>query len=161
MLIGTGGSGRQSLARLAAYIASMTVFCIEIQRTIVCWNSMKISRSYICSVVVRIRRLSFSSMTPKSRRKASERISITSTLPALSYLFSKDEYSNIYDSVRKAVVSLGQEETRVNMWKFFINRVRNNLHVILAMSPIGDTLRNRCRMYPGFINNTTIDTFHT
>ena len=29
------------------------------------------------------------------------------------------------------------------------------------MSPIGDSLRNRARMYPGLVNCTTIDWFHT
>lgn len=38
-------------------------------------------------------------------------------------------------------------------------RVRENLHVVLAMSPIGESLRNRTRMYPGLVNCTTIDWF--
>jgi dynein heavy chain len=52
------------------------------------------------------------------------------------------------------------EETADLLWNFFIERVRSNLHVVLAMSPIGDNLRNRCRMYPGLVNCTTIDWFH-
>lgn len=39
------------------------------------------------------------------------------------------------------------------------NRVRDNLHVVLAMSPIGESFRNRTRMYPGLVNCTTIDWF--
>ena len=39
--------------------------------------------------------------------------------------------------------------------------MRSNLHVVLAMSPIGDSLRNRARMYPGLVNCCTIDWFHT
>lgn len=38
-------------------------------------------------------------------------------------------------------------------------RVRENLHVVLAMSPIGESFRNRTRMYPGLVNCTTIDWF--
>lgn len=34
--------------------------------------------------------------------------------------------------------------------------VRENLHVVLAMSPIGESFRNRTRMYPGLVNCTTI-----
>lgn len=39
------------------------------------------------------------------------------------------------------------------------DRVRENLHVVLAMSPIGESFRNRTRMYPGLVNCTTIDWF--
>jgi dynein heavy chain len=63
--------------------------------------------------------------------------------------------------VRKPAISAGREETTESLWQFFIDRVRQNLHVVLAMSPVGDGLRNRCRMYPGLINCTTIDWFHT
>lgn len=43
--------------------------------------------------------------------------------------------------------------------KYFIERVRANLHVVLCMSPIGDPFRDRLRMYPAFVNCTTIDWF--
>lgn len=45
------------------------------------------------------------------------------------------------------------------MYNYFIERVRQNLHVVLAMSPIGDAFRNRLRMFPSLINCCTIDWF--
>lgn len=45
------------------------------------------------------------------------------------------------------------------MYNFFIERVRANLHVVLAMSPIGDAFRSRMRMFPSLINCCTIDWF--
>ena len=38
-------------------------------------------------------------------------------------------------------------------------RARANLHVVVAMSPIGEAFRNRVRMFPGLVNCTTIDWF--
>ena len=76
-------------------------------------------------------------------------------------LFGKDEIPGILDAVRKPALNAGLEETTDVLWQFFIDRVRSNLHVVLAVSPIGDSLRNRCRMYPGLVNCTTIDWFHT
>jgi dynein heavy chain len=45
------------------------------------------------------------------------------------------------------------------MYNFFIDRVKANLHVVLAMSPIGDAFRSRLRMFPSLINCCKIDWF--
>lgn len=45
------------------------------------------------------------------------------------------------------------------MYNFFIERVKSNLHMVLAMSPIGDAFRSRLRMFPSLINCCTIDWF--
>lgn len=37
--------------------------------------------------------------------------------------------------------------------------VRESLHVVLAMSPIGDAFRNRVRKFPAIVNCCTIDWF--
>lgn len=51
------------------------------------------------------------------------------------------------------------ELTPLNMYNKFLERVRSNLHVVLAFSPIGDAFRNRLRMFPSLINCCTIDWF--
>ena len=51
------------------------------------------------------------------------------------------------------------EATPLSMYNYFIERVKENLHVVLAMSPIGDAFRNRLRMFPSLINCCTIDWF--
>lgn len=51
------------------------------------------------------------------------------------------------------------ESTPLSMYNKFIERVRRNLHVVLAFSPIGDAFRNRLRMFPSLINCCTIDWF--
>ena len=43
------------------------------------------------------------------------------------------------------------------MWRTFINRVRDNLHLVLALSPVGEAFRARCRQFPSLINCCTID----
>jgi dynein heavy chain len=58
-------------------------------------------------------------------------------------LFGKDEIPGIIDAVRKPALQAGCDETTDALWKFFIDRVRSNLHVVmLAVSPIRDSLRS-------------------
>lgn len=45
------------------------------------------------------------------------------------------------------------------LFAFFVNRIRENLHIIIAFSPIGDAFRNRLRQFPSLINCCTIDWF--
>ena len=41
----------------------------------------------------------------------------------------------------------------------FVTRVRENFHVCLCMSPVGDDLRLRCRQFPSLVNCCTLDWF--
>ena len=62
--------------------------------------------------------------------------------------------------VRNEVKGAGLQDTRENCWRFFIDRVRRQLKVILCFSPVGKTLRVRGRKFPALINCTCIDWFH-
>ena len=55
------------------------------------------------------------------------------------------------------VLLLGGAQTRDNVWRTFVNRVRINLHCVLCMSPVGDSFRIRCRNFAALVNCTTID----
>ena len=41
----------------------------------------------------------------------------------------------------------------------FLSFFRNNLHIVLCMSPVGNAFRTRCRMFPSLVNCCTIDWF--
>jgi len=41
----------------------------------------------------------------------------------------------------------------------FIDKAKSNLHVVLAMSPIGEDFKRRLRMFPSLVNCCTIDWF--
>ena len=45
------------------------------------------------------------------------------------------------------------------LFNFFVERTREMLHIVLAMSPIGDAFRNRLRKFPSLVNCCTIDWF--
>lgn len=61
--------------------------------------------------------------------------------------------------MRDEATKQGYPPIREAIWQYFITKSINNLHVVLAMSPVGDTLRTRCRNFPGLVNNCSIDWF--
>ena len=44
-------------------------------------------------------------------------------------LFADDEYENVINGMRNEVKGAGIQDTRENIWKFFIDRVRRQLKV--------------------------------
>ena len=75
-------------------------------------------------------------------------------------LFEPDEYERVIIGCRPGAKEAGiAEGNRDGIFEFFINRVRNNLHIVLCMSPVGSAFRTRCRMFPSIVNCCTIDWF--
>ena len=75
-------------------------------------------------------------------------------------LFPSEDIDNIVNAVRSAVKGEGLIDNKDNCWKFFMDRVRKNLHMSLCFSPVGDAFRNRAKKFPALINSTVIDWFH-
>jgi dynein heavy chain, axonemal len=74
-------------------------------------------------------------------------------------LFPEEEKEGLCQMVDAEIKKNKLPETKEFRWAYFVKRARENLHVVLAMSPSGDTLRLRCRNFPGLVSNTTIDWF--
>lgn len=58
-------------------------------------------------------------------------------------LFEADEYEKIISDVNPFAKAAGVPDSRELVFAHFIDRVRENLHIVLCMSPVGDKLRNR------------------
>lgn len=78
-------------------------------------------------------------------------------------LFPLDEKQEICEKMRildrARDKSKQTDQTPVSLFNFFVQRVRDQLHVVLAMSPIGDAFRTRLRKFPSLVNCCTIDWF--
>lgn len=74
-------------------------------------------------------------------------------------LYPGDEIAEILEKMQSAAKELGKkmDTSPLTLYNFFIERVRASLHVVLAMSPVGDAFRNRLRNFPSLINCCTID----
>lgn len=74
-------------------------------------------------------------------------------------MYDQDQKDILCNSVRQEVQQAGLPETPDNLWNFYVNKCRNNLHLVLSMSPSGSKLRLRCRNFPGLVSSCIIDWF--
>lgn len=62
-------------------------------------------------------------------------------------LFATDEKADLMEMVRPAMVAAASDKnadfTPLALFSFFINKCKENLHIVMAFSPIGDAFRNR------------------
>ncbi|XP_010006976.1 PREDICTED: dynein heavy chain 17, axonemal [Chaetura pelagica] len=161
LLVGVGGSGKQSLARLAAYISGLTVFQITLRKGYSIPDlKLDLASQYMKAAVKNVPTVFL--MTDSQVAEESFLVLINDFLASgeVPGLFQDDELEDIISAMRPQVKFLGLQDTRENCWKFFIEKVRRQLKVILCFSPVGSTLRVRARRFPAVVNCTAIDWFH-
>jgi dynein heavy chain len=170
LLVGVGGSGRQSLTRLAAAIWEMEFMSIEITRT----YDQVAFRDDLKKMLMRsggalggggasaesCQTVFYFSDTQIVRESFLEDINNVLNSGEVPNLFELDEMERIIASARPLAVAAGKVETRDAIYQHFVQLVRENLHIVICMSPIGDAFRVRCRMFPSLINCCTIDWFN-
>ncbi|KAG6586851.1 Dynein heavy chain [Phytophthora cinnamomi] len=158
MLIGVGGSGKQSLARLGAFMVEAKCVQIEITRGYGTNEFHEDLKKLMISAGVGGTSTVFlftdSQIVEESFLEDINNVLNSGEVPNL---FPQDEMDRIIADMRPIVKALEIPETRDNCVSTFIERVRNYLHIVLAMSPVGSALRVRCRAFPSLINCCTID----
>lgn len=161
LLVGVGGSGKQSLARLAAFISSLEVSQIQLKKGYGVFDlKQELASLYLKSGLKNVGIMFL--MTDAQVPNEHFLVLINDMLASgeVPDMFPDDEVENIIAGVRNEVKGAGMLDTRENCWKFFIDRVRKQLKFVLCFSPVGSTLRIRSRKFPGIINCTQINWFH-
>ncbi|XP_044299896.1 dynein axonemal heavy chain 6 isoform X2 [Varanus komodoensis] len=161
LLVGVGGTGKQSLTRLASHICGYKCFQIELSRGYNYDSFHEDLRKLYKMAGVEDKDMVFLfTDTQIVVEEFLEDINNILNSGEVPNLFEKDELEFVMAATRPKAKEAGiAEGNRDEVFQYFINRVRQKLHIVLCMSPVGDAFRARCRMFPSLVNCCTIDWF--
>ena len=160
MLVGVGGSGKQSLTRMACHMSGVALFQIELVRGYGLNEFREDLKKIMITTGVAGKPVAFLFGDTQIVNEAFlEDISNILNCGEVPGMFASDEASKIIEDLRPVCTALGLVDTKDNIQRLFVQRVRENLHIVLTMSPVGGALRVRCRQFPSLINCCTIDWF--
>lgn len=160
MLVGVGGSGKQSLTRFASFMCGFHCYQVELTRNYGPNEFREDLKQLYYTTGVKGHQTTFlftdSQIVRESFLEDINNLLNSGEVPGL---YAQDEREQILSdpSLIAYAQQQGIPESRDSLYKAFINRVRSNLHIILCMSPVGSAFRTRCRQFPSLINCCTID----
>ncbi|KAF4738460.1 hypothetical protein FOZ63_025846, partial [Perkinsus olseni] len=160
LLVGVGGSGRQSLSRLSAFIGQCTTVMIVISGK----YSMNDLRTDLQAMYTKAGIKDEGVMflfTDGQITNEKFLVFINDLLASgdIADLYASEDKDVIRNGVRSACKGAGIPDTPENLWSFFLSRIRKNLHMSICFSPVGDAMRSRARKFPALVNCTVIDWF--
>ncbi|XP_008419893.1 dynein heavy chain 3, axonemal isoform X1 [Poecilia reticulata] len=163
LLVGIGGSGRQSTSKLGTFINDYVLIQIELTKNYSMTDWRDDLKRIMLKAGVEGKCLVFLFNDSQIKDEAMlEDVDMLLNTGDVPNIFAADERAEIIDKAQGIARMEGKklDSTPLSVYNYFIDRVKANLHIVLAMSPIGDAFRNRLRMFPSLINCCTIDWFH-
>jgi dynein heavy chain len=161
LLVGVGGSGKQSLARLASFINGQDVLSILVNQSYGMGELKLDLQEFYKKAAVKPGTPQAFLMTDGQIANERFLVFINDMLSSgnIPDLFTREEYDAIFGTVRNQAKAQGYTDDKEGLFAFFLDKVRRNLHFMLCHSPVGDTFRIRGRKFPALISCCVVDEF--
>jgi len=161
LLVGVGGSGKQSLAKLAAFILEMDVVRI-MPNALYGMYELRVDLETMytkagCAGTSLLFILTDSQITNEKFLVYINDMLSSGWVPDM---FPKEERDAVLGKIRSEAKSAGYADTPDSLFDYFLDKTRRNLHLCLCFSPVGDGFRFRARKFPAIISCTQIDWYH-
>eukprot|EP00698_Gefionella_okellyi_P021809 TRINITY_DN713_c0_g3_i1.p1 TRINITY_DN713_c0_g3~~TRINITY_DN713_c0_g3_i1.p1 ORF type:complete len:2250 (-),score=595.98 TRINITY_DN713_c0_g3_i1:82-5835(-) len=162
LLVGLGGSGRRSLARLATSAADCELFQIEPSQAYGRNEWREDLKLLLKKAATGERPVVF--LLSDAQIKDDYMLEDVNNLlnsGEVPNLYAADELTQITEAIRARAKRSGKlgDGTPAALYAAFVDLCRRRLHAILVMSPVGAQFRTRLRMFPSLVNCCTIDWF--
>ena len=162
LLVGVGGSGKQSLAKLATFICEFDIDQMVVTQSF----GITELRNFLTEIYRKLAKKGSNSrvymITDSQIKDEAFLIPINDMLNSgwISDLFTKEDFEALLNNIRSEAKEAQIPDTPENLQNFFYDMMKKKLKVILCFSPVGEAMRVRARKFPGIINSTVIDWFH-
>lgn len=160
LLVGVGGSGKQSLSRLAGFICGYSTVTIVISGNYSLNNFKEDLQKMYMKAGVKGEGLMFL-FTDSQIVDEKMLVFINDLLSSgeIPDLFPQEQKDEIINAMRGETKALGLIDTTENCWSTFIQRVKANLHMVFTASPVGENFRVRSQRFLATVTSTVIDWF--
>ena len=71
-------------------------------------------------------------------------------------LYSADEKEMLLGEIKEQTMKERLNLNQLQLWEYFINKCRRNLHVVVYLSPAGKLLQQRFRDFPSLVSCSNI-----